>query len=1224
MLWIQQTRRSLRLRRRQARYQNRFNPRRLQQLLAAPMVTLGLLAAIIVACPRTALAAGTPADSVSAGSVTWNAALVNATYGVAANTVYTPPPSGSAPLDLSNPNAIVTSGATLSSSSAFSGFDPAGANAYITVFLAATAGYYRPATNSIGSSAAKVWNDLYSSPTTAATLTADVSSLLIALSSSGMETTTSVAADQSLFVNNLAILGVTITPTTPPPATGPLAISGDALTINSQFSANGYTIANAVVRPSTGNLTVNDAATIVSNVSSAVNSDPLQTYSTVLAFAFAAWNTGPTPQLRQAGENVFNDLMTTSPTSVSLTGLNTDAVDLQARTVLDGNMTASTTPSVVHNLLQGLVSLLGMTNALPAAPPIPQWQAIATIDNGNIAFDATTQSNLYQESYTATFAPASTTITQTPQILTRVDAGLASSQSTTDPFRYQQELAFAETLGLADAAYWNGSTARLEAAGGTLFNALMTETPEPVATLIQAEQALYTDAVLDKQFGNWPLANALGSAFTTDLASLGIVGAMPTLTAIFGPNPAAAQAALPGTSFSVANNTSGGTISGAANRLQVPNGCVTTPTLISATTIQTNPTVADLDIHGSWGSCQPTISLTVSAPGPPTFLAELNPSGHAIDLPAAITSAGWASTPVTQLGMFEDVEDPLVTILTSSANSLETIRSTAPNCSSVGVPDDLATLSMSEPAGNQAPWQTCYGVSNGIGNLSAAFNMGFCGPLSSNRTVTLTQAQAFEPSLGANLICPGTQLVATVPQGSSIALNVAPHLGLTAAYHLTEIVPTILTAAGHRPFANLGAFQGALATCLAGTLGQPAYQSTLDPVVTADTTSRCIATAEGTEISSGLSVTNVGIGGQDWEAADARFGEALGEAIAATIPGPPGSVIGQDLTRSANLTFAFQNPPPPTTTPPSPAGSSLQANLTLNPVPCDATTHGIGSITGANAGERITFTSPGLSLLAGSANSSGSLGIIWTCSPSETNKSWAITARAATSGRTVTFVLRGGTPGSGGSTPGPPGGSISPPAPILVNQFYNRSAAVSWALANAQNVQRWGAQCTWFVSNALWAGGFPQDSQWTSSGSHSIEHYPGTVTAWGVPNLIQYLMDHYSVTWYSLGNMSQNAVPQAQPGDIIVYSWDGGKSYDHMAFVVDIAAGQYPEVAEWGQDENFTILNTILGNWRSPYVKRGWTYSALYNVWLQNDPKVGGDVRAFLLHINGGVFLPNF
>jgi hypothetical protein len=195
------------------------------------------------------------------------------------------------------------------------------------------------------------------------------------------------------------------------------------------------------------------------------------------------------------------------------------------------------------------------------------------------------------------------------------------------------------------------------------------------------------------------------------------------------------------------------------------------------------------------------------------------------------------------------------------------------------------------------------------------------------------------------------------------------------------------------------------------------------------------------------------------------------------------------------------------------------------------------------------------------------------------------------------------------------------------NPQYDRTAAVAWALGNANDPQAYPAECTWFVSNALWQGGFAKTAAWTSAGSHGtrpVSYRPGTVDAWAVPNFVKYMKAHYSVTWTPLGNMSKNAVPKAEPGDIIVYSWDSGKTYDHMAFVVDIADGQYPEVAEWGTPD-WTPWNYAYYQVHHPregYQERGWTWSQKNHKWLQTEYK--GQARAYLLHINGGYFAEDF
>lgn len=200
------------------------------------------------------------------------------------------------------------------------------------------------------------------------------------------------------------------------------------------------------------------------------------------------------------------------------------------------------------------------------------------------------------------------------------------------------------------------------------------------------------------------------------------------------------------------------------------------------------------------------------------------------------------------------------------------------------------------------------------------------------------------------------------------------------------------------------------------------------------------------------------------------------------------------------------------------------------------------------------------------------------------------------------------------------GAAPTPPPPP--NAFYNRTAAINWALTHAQDPQAYGAMCTWFVSNALWAGGFPKTAVWTDQGSYGSA--PGTRTAWWLPSFLSYIQANFSTTLTNItSDFSTNAVPQAQPGDLILYDWGNGQGISHVALVVDIAPNQYPEVSEMGQyDLNLwdAAINKLV-HVRSSYVKRGWTWSAVNNRWLQWKYP---NVKAYLLHINGGHFLPTY
>lgn len=87
-------------------------------------------------------------------------------------------------------------------------------------------------------------------------------------------------------------------------------------------------------------------------------------------------------------------------------------------------------------------------------------------------------------------------------------------------------------------------------------------------------------------------------------------------------------------------------------------------------------------------------------------------------------------------------------------------------------------------------------------------------------------------------------------------------------------------------------------------------------------------------------------------------------------------------------------------------------------------------------------------------------------------------------------------------------------APVSIpNAFYNRTRAVDWARAHAPHDPTakylWASTCTWFVSQALWEGGFPKDNTWTDHGTHGGRRLPGTVAAWSVQDLKAYLQSNY-------------------------------------------------------------------------------------------------------------------
>ncbi|HEX9153626.1 MAG TPA: amidase domain-containing protein [Candidatus Saccharimonadales bacterium] len=178
---------------------------------------------------------------------------------------------------------------------------------------------------------------------------------------------------------------------------------------------------------------------------------------------------------------------------------------------------------------------------------------------------------------------------------------------------------------------------------------------------------------------------------------------------------------------------------------------------------------------------------------------------------------------------------------------------------------------------------------------------------------------------------------------------------------------------------------------------------------------------------------------------------------------------------------------------------------------------------------------------------------------------------------------------------------------------YDRDRAVHWAEANAQMQPPAYGSCTWFASNVLWQGGLPRTREWTSEGylGNRIKttllggKLPGTLAAWNPNALKDYLLKTYPNSQFESLNFQANKVPDAMPGDLIFYDWGKGENISHVAVVVNIAPGQYPQVAEWSPGDDTSQP--------APYPMRGWTRSQISHKWLQDKYP---HVRAYLLHID--------
>lgn len=210
----------------------------------------------------------------------------------------------------------------------------------------------------------------------------------------------------------------------------------------------------------------------------------------------------------------------------------------------------------------------------------------------------------------------------------------------------------------------------------------------------------------------------------------------------------------------------------------------------------------------------------------------------------------------------------------------------------------------------------------------------------------------------------------------------------------------------------------------------------------------------------------------------------------------------------------------------------------------------------------------------------------------------------------------------------PSGGALGVSAASPSTAFYDRTTAVSWAVANYNHqplIQNNG-DCTWYVSQALWAGGLPDSADWTKYSPNGVlgnnleaaakalihggysptDPINPTINATNADDLVRYLVaaglaTKTPITW------SDNTTNGAQLGDLIAYDWNHGSdgTIDHVAIVTGYAPGtHFPTVSQHSQNR----------------LNRYWSFDPTSNGWIENAKEYQaadghGAPQAWLIHI---------
>lgn len=190
------------------------------------------------------------------------------------------------------------------------------------------------------------------------------------------------------------------------------------------------------------------------------------------------------------------------------------------------------------------------------------------------------------------------------------------------------------------------------------------------------------------------------------------------------------------------------------------------------------------------------------------------------------------------------------------------------------------------------------------------------------------------------------------------------------------------------------------------------------------------------------------------------------------------------------------------------------------------------------------------------------------------------------------------------------GQGLQPAATVQPFVSYDRRAAKEWALAHATDTPPDAGSCTWFVSQAMVKGGFPQTATWNVGlqglTRDGLRH--GTDATKITPTFLSYMQSLPYVQVELLGRLTpeHNDVPGAQPGDVIIYDWEGSDGVDHADVVTGASDSNpdYPLVSGWSEDGANAVS----------YSQRGWTWSEEHGMWLQAEAG-HHDMQAWLVHI---------
>lgn len=130
---------------------------------------------------------------------------------------------------------------------------------------------------------------------------------------------------------------------------------------------------------------------------------------------------------------------------------------------------------------------------------------------------------------------------------------------------------------------------------------------------------------------------------------------------------------------------------------------------------------------------------------------------------------------------------------------------------------------------------------------------------------------------------------------------------------------------------------------------------------------------------------------------------------------------------------------------------------------------------------------------------------------------------------------------------------------------YTPQSAQKWARGNYNSFPiKYGSNCTWFISHALWAGGLSKTGNWTDSSIAIFKlakkkEIPGPTKAATTADYLKNELVDSGMGVIEQVVINTAVIPNAKVGDLIFYDWDpNGKAdgaVDHVVMITGFVDG---------------------------------------------------------------------